>query len=112
MKTSILFTLACLISFMFVSCVNDEDFLQEGTLRVTFKTSSDITPKTQVTVEVMDFTDTPGTSKPIVTENSVGRRPIEVKLNTGNYKVRTSIGFNIDLRGIQIRKDRTTEIKY
>lgn len=104
--------LPVLLLLMCQSCMNEDDFLQEGTLRITFSIKSNVTNKTPITVEVIDFADNISNAKPIVIQNSVGKRPIEIKLNTGNYLIRTTIGANTVIKGVQIKKDKATEIEF
>lgn len=112
MKRKVLmFATILLVMTCMSSCVSDDDFVQEGTLRVTF-TAFEVDEQTSVTVEVMDFADNPGNAHPVMELNSMGRKPIEARLNVGNYLVRTMYGLKTDLRGVQIRKDETTEIKF
>lgn len=112
MKKTLRLLLPALLLFLCQSCTDEDDFLQEGTLRVTFGMKSNITAKTPITVEVMDFADNLVNAKPVVTHNSVGKRPVEIQLNVGNYIVRTNMGSDIEIEGVQIRKGKTTELKY
>lgn len=89
------------------SCINDDDLLQEGTLRITFNNSTNIISDTKISVEVMDIADR---EHVIVEKSSVGTRPVEITLNTCNYLVRVIAGVNIKLQGVQIQRNKTTEV--
>ena len=39
------------------SCINDDDFIQEGVLKITFSQTTQIKNDTKVVVDVMDITD-------------------------------------------------------
>lgn len=95
------------IAFGVSGCINDDDLLQEGTLRITFNNSANITSDTNISVEIMDIVDR---EHVIVEKSSNGTRPVEITLNTGNYLVRVIAGVNIKLQGVQIQKNKTTEV--
>ena len=100
-------TLMMGVLFLVSSCVNDDDFLQEGMLRISFNSTEVTNAKTHV--DVMDIADREHT---IVQKESVGTRPIEIKLNTGNYLVRIMTDSKTSIQGIQIQKDKVSEIVF
>ena len=89
------------------SCCNDDDYIQEGILRVSFSNLSSISNDAKVSVEIMDIANR---EHVIVEKITYGNCPIEITLNTGNYLVRIMSGSLIKLQGIQIRKDKVTEL--
>lgn len=99
-------TLMMGVLFLVSSCVND-DFLQEGMLRISFNSTEVTNAKTHV--DVMDIADCEHT---IVQKENVGTRPIEIKLNTGNYLVRIMTDSKTSILGIQIQKDKVSEIMF
>lgn len=105
----ILYKLAFMICFTVScwSCVNDGDFIQEGILRVSFKNSTIVGSQTDVLIEIMDVANR---EYVILEESSIGSRPIEINLNTGNYLLRITYGNEVLLKGFQIRKGKATEI--
>ena len=107
-RKMIISTLMMGVLFLVSSCVNDDDFLQEGMLRVSFK-SPEVKINTGTHVDVMDIADREHT---IVQKESVGTRPIEIKLNTGNYLVRIMTDSKSAIQGVQIQKDKVSEIVF
>lgn len=89
------------------SCINDDDFIQEGVLKITFSQTTQIKNDTKVVVDVMDITDK---EHVIITKESFGNRPIEITLNTGNYLVRVMTDNHTTLRAFQIQKDKVYSI--
>jgi hypothetical protein len=108
MKKSIITSILLMGMLLFgSSCVNDDEFIQEGVLKITFSDTISIKNDTKVVVDVMDIADR---EHVIFTKESVGNRPVEITLNTGNYLVRVMTDNHTTLRAFQIQKDKVYEI--
>lgn len=89
------------------SCINEDDFIQEGILKITFSNTYSVSNNTKVSVEVMDIMDR---EHVIISKEFVGNRPVEFTLNTGNYLVRIMSDGHNTLRAFQIQKNKVCEI--
>ena len=108
MKKSIITSILFIGLILFgSSCINDDNFIQEGVLKVTFSDADNITNDTKIVIDVMDISDR---EHVILTKESVDKRPVEITLNTGNYLVRVMADGNTTLRAIQIQKDKIYEM--
>ncbi len=108
MKKSIITSILFIGLILFgSSCINDDNFIQEGVLKVTFSDAANITNDTKIVIDVMDISDR---EHVILTKESVGKRPVEITLNTGNYLVRVMADGHTTLRAFQIQKDKIYEM--
>ena len=107
MKRLLLFILPLMLSLVCMSCISEDDFLQEGTLRIIINkdVNNGIDNNTPIHVIVTDPYDK---SLHIAERRRTGPGKIDIVLNTGNYRVIV----NSNTYAAQIRKGRVTEVKH
>lgn len=100
-----------LTAICFVSCVDDEDFIQEGNLRVEYSQECEINKDDVVTVSVYDVR---GTENLVVcSKQSYGKAPVEFTgINVGTYRVSISSKYCHRTMDVQIRKGQTAIVKF
>ena len=112
MKKYILFTLTAVVTLCLMSCIDEDDFIQEGNLRVEFTNDIYIRHDEKVTIYVMDIR---GNEKLHAYDKvSYGKIPIEINgINVGTYRIAMKAEYaGIDTKDVQIRKGQTAVVKF
>ena len=110
MKKLLLFILPLMLSLVCMSCISEDDFLQEGTLRVNLQRDMDHGVDSNVRIHVI-VADAYDKSLHIAEKRKTGPGKIDFVLNTGNYRVFVYLNENLrDDYAVQIRKGRVTDL--
>ena len=112
MKKYILFTLTAVVTLCLISCIDEDDFIQEGNLRVEFTNDIYIRHDEKVTIYVMDIR---GEEKLHAYEKvSYRKNPIEINgINVGTYRIAMIAEYaGVDTKDVQIRKGQTAVVKF
>ena len=110
MKKLLLFILPLMLSLVCMSCISEDDFLQEGTLRVNVQRDMDHGIDSNVKIHVI-VADAYDKTLHIAEKRKTGTGKIDLTLNTGNYRVFVYLNDNFwDDYAAQVRKGRVTEL--